>query len=146
MGKCCVLYIDNYGIIHNPSFCWWWKVLNAFFFFSFRIPLCSLINQHLVNLSQKFPQTKFIKSVSSVCIPNYPDKNLPTIFVYFEGELKKQFVGPFVFGGMKLTIEGKYNLWHPPTHTHLWEFSIILNIQTKYEQCDFFSLLLYSSI
>lgn len=69
------------------------------------IPLCCLINQHLVTLSHKFRQTKFIKSISTVCIPNYPDKNLPTIFVYFEGELKKQFVGPFAFGGMNCTIE-----------------------------------------
>lgn len=79
-----------------------WVVLHVY---KQGIPLCSLINQHLVTLSRKFPQTKFIKSVSSVCIPNYPDKNLPTIFVYIEGELKKQFVGPFSFGGMNLTIE-----------------------------------------
>ncbi|XP_064597361.1 phosducin-like protein 3 [Liolophura sinensis] len=67
------------------------------------IPLCKLINQHFTNLARKFPQTKFLKSVSSVCIPNYPDKNLPTIFVYFEGDLKKQWVGPQEFGGMNLT-------------------------------------------
>ncbi|XP_076438078.1 phosducin-like protein 3 [Babylonia areolata] len=66
------------------------------------IPLCSLVNQYLSNLARKFPETKFLKSVSSVCIPNYPDKNLPTIFVYFENDLKKQFVGPLAFGGMNL--------------------------------------------
>lgn len=66
------------------------------------IPICKLINNYLTNLSRKFPQTKFLKSVSSVCIPNYPDKNLPTIFVYFEGDLKKQWIGPFAFGGMNL--------------------------------------------
>lgn len=66
------------------------------------IPLCSLINQYLANLARKFPATKFLKSISSLCIPNYPDKNLPTIFVYSEDDLKKQFVGPLVFGGMNL--------------------------------------------
>ncbi|XP_059169480.1 phosducin-like protein 3 [Physella acuta] len=66
------------------------------------IPICKLVNNHLVNLARKFPQTKFLRSVSSVCIPNYPDKNLPSIFVYFEGDLKKQWVGPFAFGGMNL--------------------------------------------
>ncbi|KAH3691835.1 phosducin-like protein 3 isoform X1 [Dreissena polymorpha] len=66
------------------------------------IPLCKLLNQHLSNLAQKFPETKFLRSVSSLCIPNYPDKNLPTIFVYKEGEMKKQFVGPLAFGGMNL--------------------------------------------
>ncbi len=74
----------------------------------FRIPLCSLVNQHLHNLARKFQDTKFIKSVSSVCIPNYPDKNLPTIFVYFEGEMKKQWVGPLAFGGMNLKQDGKH--------------------------------------
>ncbi|KAL3891961.1 hypothetical protein ACJMK2_004310 [Sinanodonta woodiana] len=68
------------------------------------IPLCTLINQHMTRLAQKFPETKFLKSISSVCIPNYPDKNLPTLFIYFEGELKKQFVGPHEFGGMNLKL------------------------------------------
>nr|KAG5701304.1 hypothetical protein BaRGS_020666 [Batillaria attramentaria] len=69
------------------------------------IPLCNLVNQHLHNLARKFPETKFLKSISSLCIPNYPDKNLPTIFVYFENDLKKQFVGPLAFGGMNLKQE-----------------------------------------
>ncbi|XP_033741403.1 phosducin-like protein 3 [Pecten maximus] len=64
------------------------------------IPLCTLINQHMLELARKFPDVKFVKSVSSVCIPNYPDKNLPTIFVYHENEMKKQWVGPHNFGGM----------------------------------------------
>ncbi|XP_043927026.1 phosducin-like protein 3 [Protopterus annectens] len=67
------------------------------------IPLCTLINQHLSALANKFPATKFIKAISTTCIPNYPDRNLPTIFVYLEGEIKAQFIGPLVFGGMNLT-------------------------------------------
>lgn len=73
----------------------------------FSIPLCTLVNQHLVILASKFPATKFLKSVSTTCIPNYPDKNLPTIFVYFEEDLKGQMIGPFEFGGMNLTLDGK---------------------------------------
>lgn len=69
------------------------------------IPLCKLLEQHIYNLARKFPATKFLKSISSVCIPNYPDKNLPTIFVYQNGDLKKQFVGPVVFGGMNLKMD-----------------------------------------
>lgn len=72
-----------------------------------RIPLCTLINQHLSQLARKFPQTKFLKSISTTCIPDYPDRNLPTIFVYFEGEMKGQFIGPLVFGGMNLKVEGR---------------------------------------
>ncbi|XP_056145235.1 phosducin-like protein 3 [Lampris incognitus] len=69
------------------------------------IPLCTLINQHLSKLARKFPQAKFLKSISTTCIANYPDRNLPTIFVYFEGEMKAQFIGPLVFGGMNLKVE-----------------------------------------
>ncbi|XP_034416780.1 phosducin-like protein 3 [Cyclopterus lumpus] len=69
------------------------------------IPLCSLINQHLSSLARKFPQTKFLKSISTTCIANYPDRNLPTVFVYLAGEMKAQFIGPLVFGGMNLKAE-----------------------------------------
>jgi hypothetical protein len=68
------------------------------------IPLCTLINNHLELLAPKFPETKFLKSVSSVCIPNFPDANLPAIFVYFEGGLKKQLIGSQTFGGMSLQL------------------------------------------
>ena len=66
------------------------------------IPLCTLINQYLDQLAFKFPMVKFIKSISTTCIPNYPDKNLPTIFVYFENTMKNQIVGPTEFNGLKL--------------------------------------------
>ncbi|XP_022454947.1 phosducin-like protein 3 [Delphinapterus leucas] len=69
------------------------------------IPLCALINQHFIGLARKFPDVKFIKAISTTCIPNYPDRNLPTIFVYLEGDIKAQFIGPLVFGGMNLTMD-----------------------------------------
>ncbi|XP_027044108.1 phosducin-like protein 3 [Pocillopora damicornis] len=69
------------------------------------VPLCTLVNQFLTRLAEKFPTTKFLKSVSTTCIPNYPDRHLPTIFIYCEEDMKKQFVGPFAFGGMNLKIE-----------------------------------------
>eukprot|EP00069_Balaena_mysticetus_P018374 bmy_11053T0 len=68
------------------------------------IPLCALINQHFSGLARKFPDVKFIRAISTTCIPNYPDRNLPTIFVYLEGDIKAQFIGPLVFGGMNLTM------------------------------------------
>ncbi|XP_058042230.1 phosducin-like protein 3 [Ahaetulla prasina] len=69
------------------------------------IPLCALINQHLSGLAKKFQDVKFVKAISTTCIPNYPDRNLPTIFVYLEGDIKAQFIGPLVFGGMNLTSD-----------------------------------------
>lgn len=73
-----------------------------------RIPICNLVNSYFTNLARKFPQTKFLRSVSSVCIPNYPDHNLPTIFIYFEGDLKKQWIGPIALGGMNLKQDGEF--------------------------------------
>ena len=70
-----------------------------------RVPICSLISDHLRSLALKYPQTKFVKSISTVCIPNYPDKNLPTIFIYNNGELKHSLIGPFAFGGMNCRFE-----------------------------------------
>ncbi|XP_055493141.1 phosducin-like protein 3 [Leucoraja erinacea] len=67
------------------------------------IPLCALINRHLSELARKFPETKFIRAISTTCIANYPDRNLPTVFIYRNGDIKAQYVGPLLFGGMKLT-------------------------------------------
>lgn len=69
------------------------------------IPLCALLNMHLTELARKFPATKFLKSISTTCIPNYPDKNLPTIFVYFEGVMKSQFIGPAEFRREDITSD-----------------------------------------
>lgn len=69
------------------------------------IPLCSLINQYMANLAKKFPATKFLKSISTTCIPNWPDINLPTIFIYQNGNMVKQIIGPIELRGMKLKEE-----------------------------------------
>lgn len=72
------------------------------------IQQCALINQYMRQLAEKFPYTKFLKAVAQTCIPNYPEKNLPSIFVYFEGDMKKQFVGPHELRGTSLTLEGMW--------------------------------------
>ncbi|XP_064383515.1 phosducin-like protein 3 [Halichondria panicea] len=79
-----------------------WVVLHLY---KSGIPLCALLNQHIAQLAAKFPATKFLKSVSTTCIPNYPDRNLPTFFIYFEGDMKGQLVGAQQFGGMNLTLD-----------------------------------------
>jgi hypothetical protein len=71
------------------------------------VPLCNLVNEYMSRLAPRFPMTKFIKAISTTCVPNYPDKNLPTIFVYHEGAMKTQIVGPEQMRGMKLT-EGEF--------------------------------------
>lgn len=77
-----------------------------------RVPLCKVINEYIAALATQFPEVKFLKSVADVCIPNYPDKNVPSIFIYFEDQLKKQFVGPEVFGGLRLKKDGKLTTFY----------------------------------
>ncbi|GIY62681.1 phosducin-like protein 3 [Caerostris extrusa] len=64
------------------------------------VPLCTMINNYLYSLSKKFRDVKFLKSISDTCIENYPDKNLPTIFVYYEGQMKHKLIGPEAFGNL----------------------------------------------
>lgn len=69
------------------------------------IPLCNVINQHIGYLAAKFPATKFLKSIASTCIPNFPEKNLPSVFIYYEGAMKRQFVGPIELRGPNLSLD-----------------------------------------
>lgn len=69
------------------------------------IPLCALINQFLTNLAARNPEVKFLRSIASTCIPNFPEKNLPSIFIYYEGQMQKQIIGPIELRGEKLTLE-----------------------------------------
>lgn len=79
-----------------------WVVLHLY---KAGIPLCALINQQINHLSRKYPQIKFLKSISSVCIPNFPDQNLPAMFIYHNGKIHKQMVSELSFGGMNMTVE-----------------------------------------
>ncbi|KAI8064603.1 thioredoxin-like protein [Gongronella butleri] len=67
------------------------------------IPMCKLMNQHLADLAREFKATKFVKIVADQCIPNYPDRNVPTLLVYGNGDIKANLVGAIQFGGMNMT-------------------------------------------
>ncbi|KAI8377635.1 thioredoxin-like protein [Radiomyces spectabilis] len=69
------------------------------------IPACKLMNHHLSALAQQFKATKFLKIVGDQCIPNYPDRNLPTLLIYGDGDIKANLVGAIQFGGMNMTMK-----------------------------------------
>lgn len=50
---------------------------------------CQILDQ----IQHKYPMLKCCKIVASECIAGYPDKNVPTLIAYADGELIKQFVG-----------------------------------------------------
>lgn len=67
------------------------------------VPFCSLLNQFFTDLAPKFPTVKFLRSIAQTCIPNFPEKNLPAIFIYHNGQMKKQFLGATELRGPNLT-------------------------------------------
>ena len=67
-------------------------------------PGCKLINALLERLAPKHKAVKFLKIVSTMCIENYPDKNLPTLLVYGHGDLKKQIIGMDALGGVSTNM------------------------------------------
>lgn len=79
-----------------------WVVLHLY---NKGIPLCALLNQHINHLASKYPATKFLKSIASTCIPNFPEKNLPAIFIYFEGQIKKQIIGSLELRGPNVSLD-----------------------------------------
>ncbi|KAI8032426.1 Phosducin-like protein 3 [Camellia lanceoleosa] len=68
-------------------------------------PECGILLQCLKKLATKYPATKFVKIVSTDCIPNYPNRNLPSLLVYNNCVVKANYVGLYNFG-RRCTPEG----------------------------------------
>lgn len=75
---------------------------------------CQLVSGYLDTLAERHPATKFVSIIGRQCIPDYPDRNLPTLLIYRNGELRRQIIGlrPEIgLDGMNTKLEG--------THTRL---------------------------
>lgn len=68
-------------------------------------PECGVLMQCLEELAKMYPATKFVRIISTDCIPKYPDCNLPTLLVYNNGAVKANYVGLHTFG-RRCTPEG----------------------------------------
>ncbi|KAL4577083.1 hypothetical protein LXL04_013185 [Taraxacum kok-saghyz] len=68
-------------------------------------PECGVLMQCVEELARMYSATKFVKIISTECIPNYPDCNLPTVLVYNNGAVKANYVGLHTFG-RRCTPEG----------------------------------------
>lgn len=82
------------------TFFWWILIY-------FRVQECGVLLTCLEELATRYPATKFVKIISTDCIPNYPDRNLPTILVYNNGAVKGTLVGLSQFGARRCTPECK---------------------------------------
>eukprot|EP00593_Proboscia_inermis_P000305 CAMPEP_0171297690 /NCGR_PEP_ID=MMETSP0816-20121228/6436_1 /TAXON_ID=420281 /ORGANISM="Proboscia inermis, Strain CCAP1064/1" /LENGTH=256 /DNA_ID=CAMNT_0011772157 /DNA_START=58 /DNA_END=828 /DNA_ORIENTATION=+ len=56
-------------------------------------PCSELIEEHVKNLAREHQSTKFVSIPSQQAIENWPDCNLPTLFVYSGGKMVHQLVG-----------------------------------------------------
>ena len=63
------------------------------------------LRDQLRTLAKRYQRSKFTAIVGDKCIPNYPDKMLPTLILYRGGAIKEQLVA----WGVKVegTLEGR---------------------------------------
>ncbi|KAJ9528888.1 hypothetical protein QJQ45_000450 [Haematococcus lacustris] len=68
----------------------------------------ALMSSCIDELAARYPNTKFVRIISTECIPKYPDAHLPTLLVYHAGECVKHLVGLAMHGGNRATPERLY--------------------------------------
>lgn len=64
---------------------------------------CGVLDEAMKIVAPKFKSVKFLKIKSTQAIENWPERNLPTIFVYNQGELKFQMLTLKSLGGKSTT-------------------------------------------
>eukprot|EP01138_Halocafeteria_seosinensis_P003302 gb/GECG01003378.1/.p1 GENE.gb/GECG01003378.1/~~gb/GECG01003378.1/.p1 ORF type:complete len:263 (+),score=61.26 gb/GECG01003378.1/:1-789(+) len=69
------------------------------------VPTSRLVEEAMQEVAQRHSAAKFMKIVSDECIPGYPDRNVPTVLIYYNGECQAQLVGSGHFGGSKMDAE-----------------------------------------
>ncbi|CAK9439708.1 uncharacterized protein LODBEIA_P38080 [Lodderomyces beijingensis] len=64
-----------------------------------------LLYSLLVQLAAKFPEVKFCDIPAQRCIENYPESNCPTLIIYHNANVLKQYITLTQLGGNSTTIE-----------------------------------------
>ena len=98
-GVVVFLYKDSYGIPHFVAEA---KHVTS----GCRVPLSQHLQPLLIRLAAAHPSTKFLSIPAGLCIPNYPDKNVPTLLIYRNGEITGNVVAGQGLQGMKTTVRG----------------------------------------
>ncbi|CCH40678.1 Phosducin-like protein 3 [Wickerhamomyces ciferrii] len=63
-----------------------------------------LLSSLFVTLASKFKEIKFVEIPGSRAVENYPDSNCPTILIYFNGDVVKQYITLTELGGNATTV------------------------------------------
>ena len=72
---------------------------------------CQLVDEALLRLAPKFKYVKFLKIKYTAAIENWPERNLPTLFVYDKGALRTQLITIKAVGGKSMKTEGTYSIY-----------------------------------
>ena len=64
------------------------------------------MNELLIQLAAKHPETKFVRSVATKSVENFQDRDCPALIFYKGGEVQGQLIpaGP-VLGGTRMNIK-----------------------------------------
>ncbi|TXT13598.1 hypothetical protein VHUM_00965 [Vanrija humicola] len=74
------------------------------FLFKDSIPLSQHLRPLLAQLAAAHPETKFLSIPATMCIPNYPDKNVPTLLIYRNGDMVGNLIAGAGMNGLKTTV------------------------------------------
>ncbi|RYH12678.1 hypothetical protein EON65_37610 [archaeon] len=67
---------------------------------------CNLLDEALAVLAEKFKYVKFLRIKYNQAIENWPERNLPTLFVYQSGSLATQLITLKQVGGTRMNAAG----------------------------------------
>jgi len=73
------------------------------------VPLSQHLRPLLQRVAAAHPESKFLSIPAGMCIANYPDKNVPTLLIYRNGEISGNVVAGQGLRGMKTTVQGRPN-------------------------------------
>ena len=66
---------------------------------------CRLMDEVINDLAAKFKYIKFVRIKSTAAVENWPDRNLPTLFMYHEGEARDQIMTLQNLGGKTMKLQ-----------------------------------------
>ncbi|KAI9027950.1 thioredoxin-like protein [Hyaloraphidium curvatum] len=64
-----------------------------------------LLGRHLEELAKRYKATKFCQIRADAAIENYPDRNVPTLLIYGEGDMRTQLVTLAKLNGQKTSAK-----------------------------------------
>jgi hypothetical protein len=63
-----------------------------------------VLGEMLIPLSEKYPDVKFMSIPAPLCVPNYPEKNTPTLLVYKDTQIVRQVVTLGELNGVRTNL------------------------------------------